>query len=68
MGEAPRYEFCFGVSDANIFHGMAGIPTVLFGPSGANMHAADEWADLEQMLVARAVYLDLAQRFLSNKT
>jgi acetylornithine deacetylase/succinyl-diaminopimelate desuccinylase-like protein len=67
MGEAPHYDFCFGVSDANIFRGAAGIPTLLFGPGGANMHAADEWADLDQMLIARAVYLDLAARFLSNK-
>lgn len=63
VGHEPEYKFCFGVSDANIFNGLAGIPTLLFGPSGANMHAADEWADVDQMLVARDVYLDLAARF-----
>lgn len=64
-GRAPDYEFCFGVSDANIFNVAAGIPTLLYGPGGANMHAADEWADLSQMITAREVYLDLAARFLS---
>lgn len=66
-GAAPDYDFCFGVSDANIFNG-AGIPTFLYGPSGANMHAADEYADLDQMLTARAVYLDLAHNFLYSET
>jgi len=64
-GGPPSYEFCFGVSDANIFNAN-GIPTLLYGPGGANMHAADEWADLDQMLIARTVYLDLARRFLST--
>ena len=64
----PDYDFCFGVSDANIFNGKGNIPTLLYGPSGANMHAADEWADLGQMLTARAVYLDLAKRFLITQT
>ncbi|RAH97466.1 peptidase M20 [Acuticoccus sediminis] len=66
-GAAPDYEFCFGVSDANIFNG-AGIPTLLYGPSGANMHAADEWADLDQMVTARAVYMDLADNLLFKTT
>ncbi|MBS7701173.1 MULTISPECIES: M20/M25/M40 family metallo-hydrolase [unclassified Chelatococcus] len=67
LGKAPPFTFCFGVSDANIFNG-AGIPTLLFGPGGANMHAADEWADLSQMEKARAVYLDLAEHFLVAPT
>jgi acetylornithine deacetylase len=26
----------------------AGVPTVVCGPAGGGMHAADEWADLGQ--------------------
>ncbi len=63
LGRAPRFSFCFGVSDANIFN-AAGIPTLLFGPGGANMHAADEWADLAQLGAATRVYHDFAARFL----
>lgn len=63
LGRAPQFSFCFGVSDANIFN-AAGIPTLLFGPGGANMHAADEWADLAQLSAATRVYLDFADRFL----
>lgn len=41
----PVPSFGSGVSDANIFNAR-GIPTVLFGPRGANLHAADEWVEI----------------------
>jgi acetylornithine deacetylase/succinyl-diaminopimelate desuccinylase-like protein len=67
VGRAPELGFCLGVSDANVLAAEAGVPTILFGPSGANLHAADEWADLSQMAVAKAVYTDLALGFLSGR-
>lgn len=63
----PDYEFCYGVSDANIFN-ASGIPTLLYGPSGQNMHAADEWVEVDQMLTARAVYSDLVKRLLFSSS
>jgi acetylornithine deacetylase/succinyl-diaminopimelate desuccinylase-like protein len=68
LGRPPDLRNGRGVSDANIFAGKAGIPTLLFGPSGGNMHGADEWLDLSQLEPARAVYLDFALRFLSRNT
>lgn len=65
LGEEPQLAFGRGVSDANIFAGRGSIPTLLFGPDGANMHAGDEWVDLQQLHLARAVYLDFALRFLA---
>lgn len=66
LGKEPELRFGRGVSDANIFAGRAGIPTLLFGPDGANMHAGDEWVDLDQLHLARAVYLDFARCFLKS--
>lgn len=65
-GETAETEFCAGVSDANIFAGRAGIPTVLFGPGGDGMHAPNEWADLNQLAQAQSIYTKFARRFLSH--
>ncbi|MFV0334054.1 MAG: M20 family metallopeptidase [Tropicimonas sp.] len=67
-GRRPGFEFCHGVSDANLFMGGAGIPTVLFGPSGGGMHGADEWVCLDQLRQAVEIYRDCAQRFLAGRT
>lgn len=66
IGAEPDLAFGRGVSDANIFSGRAGIPAILFGPGGANMHAGDEWVDLDQLHLARRVYIDFAGRFLKS--
>lgn len=66
IGVEPELAFGRGVSDANIFSGRAGIPTILFGPGGANMHAGDEWVDLNQLHLARQLYSDFARRFLKS--
>ncbi|KAB0268056.1 M20 family metallopeptidase [Microvirga brassicacearum] len=66
LGKEPDLAFGRGVSDANIFSGRAGIPTILFGPGGANMHAGDEWVDLDQLHLARDLYIDFAIRFLKS--
>ncbi|MGV0820629.1 M20 family metallopeptidase [Martelella sp. AMO21009] len=68
LGAEPRLEIGRGVSDANILAGRAGIPTLLFGPSGGNMHGPDEWVDLIELEKVRSVYLDFARRFLASKT
>ncbi len=41
----------------------AGIPSVLFGPSGAGAHANEEWVDLESVRKCKDVYLQTAIRF-----
>lgn len=68
LGKNPELKFGRGVSDANIFMGRAQIPTLLFGPDGANMHAGDEWVDLNQLHLAREIYLDFALRYLKENT
>ena len=65
-GVRPEFKFSYGISDANVFT-AAGIPTLLFGPYGENMHAADEWVDIDQMVKAHAIYSDFILRFLSSQ-
>jgi acetylornithine deacetylase len=39
----------------------AGIPTVLFGPTGAGAHAAVEWVELASVARCRDVYVEVAR-------
>jgi acetylornithine deacetylase len=39
----------------------AGIPTVLYGPTGAGAHAIEEWVELESLERCRRVYLETAR-------
>jgi acetylornithine deacetylase len=41
----------------------AGIPTVVYGPTGDGAHAASEWVDLDSVEQCRQVYLAAARRF-----
>lgn len=41
----------------------AGIPAVLFGPTGVGAHAAEEWVDLASVMSCADVYLNTATRF-----
>jgi acetylornithine deacetylase len=41
----------------------AGIPTVVFGPSGEGAHAAVEWVDLQSVERCADLYLAVAERF-----
>jgi acetylornithine deacetylase len=41
----------------------AGIPSVLFGPSGAGAHAVEEWVDLQSVKACAEIYLATATSF-----
>jgi acetylornithine deacetylase len=41
----------------------AGVPAVVFGPSGAGAHANTEWVDLEDVARCADVYLAVAEEF-----
>jgi acetylornithine deacetylase len=49
-------------SDA-AFLADAGIPSLLFGPSGAGAHAVEEWVDLSSVEACAQVYLEAARQF-----
>lgn len=58
LGRSPDLSYGQGVSDAN-YLAEVGIPTIMFGPSGANMHGADEWSDTKQIISASELYVTL---------
>ena len=41
----------------------AGIPTLLFGPSGGGAHAVEEWVELDSVAACAQVYLETAKIF-----
>jgi acetylornithine deacetylase len=41
----------------------AGIPSVLFGPSGGGAHAVEEWVELDSVAACAQVYLETVKRF-----
>ena len=45
------------------FIAAAGIPTVLFGPSGEGAHAAEEWVSLSDTEAVARVLIGTAERF-----
>jgi acetylornithine deacetylase len=45
----------------------AGIPSLLFGPSGGGAHAVEEWVELESVSACAEVYLETARRFCDLK-
>lgn len=46
--------------------GEGGIPSVLFGPSGAGLHGVEEYVDLRSVVTCRDVLADLALAWLNR--
>lgn len=58
-GGSPVWRYT-GFGDANLFAGELSIPTVQFGPHGANFHQADEWVDIPSIAATIRILLRLA--------
>ncbi len=56
--EAPTVGMSFW-TDAAIL-GLAGIPTVLFGPSGAGLHSTEEYVNVDDVVACRDALAALA--------
>ena len=56
-GNEIRIEFDKSVCDSNILANSLDIPTVTFGPSGGNMHGANEYGHIHQVLAATEIYI-----------
>ena len=48
-GKEPEFFSFTGTTDARFFYLYYGIPVTCYGPAGANLHAPDEWVDLESV-------------------
>jgi acetylornithine deacetylase len=51
-------------TDASVL-GEAGIPSLLFGPTGAGLHGVEEWVQVESVLACRDTLVELARRWCS---
>lgn len=64
MGAEPPVGYMRGLADANYFAADRGIPTIVFGPTGANYHMADEWVSVASIGATARVLLRLALKVL----
>ncbi len=64
-GKSPDYGYSAGVADSNYFAADLGIPTIDFGPHGANYHQSDEWVDVPSIATTTRVVLRLALDMLN---
>ncbi|MCC3377642.1 M20/M25/M40 family metallo-hydrolase, partial [Cohnella sp. REN36] len=46
MGSELEYHSVTATTDIRFYNLYYGIPATCYGPSGGNMHGADEWVDL----------------------
>lgn len=65
LGRTPAVNMRVGASDSRLFR-MAGIPTVVYGPTPHNMGGADEYADVGELQAVAAVHALAALNFLSS--
>jgi acetylornithine deacetylase/succinyl-diaminopimelate desuccinylase-like protein len=66
MGMAPAVNMRVGGSDSRWFR-MAGIPTVVYGPTPYNMGAPDEYADISELGIVSRVHALTAFDFLTKE-
>jgi acetylornithine deacetylase/succinyl-diaminopimelate desuccinylase-like protein len=68
IGWDPYFAGHRGIVDANVFVAEGDIPTIVFGPKGANHHCAGEYVELATLEPVAHVYAETARRFLSCRS
>lgn len=63
-GREPQFGPHLGITNANVFAGEGGIPTVVFGPKGGLHHSAAEYAEAASLEPVARVYAETARRYL----
>ncbi len=64
-GNQARIAYFSSVGDFNYLGSRAKLPTYLFGPSGSNYHAPDEYVNLDTVVKTAMVIYDFLKRVLT---
>ena len=62
LGRTPKRAGMTGWTDCAIFNAL-GIPSLLFGPTGAGLHASTEWADIASVEAVADILTETAAAF-----
>lgn len=52
--------------DLSYFQKYGSTPAVLFGPTGGNLHAPNEWVDVDSVVTATKVYADMIMNWCGS--
>jgi len=52
--------------DLGIHGEVGGMPSILLGPRGGNLHAPDEWVEIQDLLDLTGIYATLAVEWCGN--
>jgi len=65
IGQEPYFLGHRGIVDANVFVAEGGIPTVVFGPRGANHHCPGEYVEESTLVPTAQVLAATAKKYLA---
>ncbi|KAJ5606034.1 Peptidase M20 [Penicillium lagena] len=62
LGTRPAVQSVSFWCDAALLS-QAGIPSIVYGPTGAGLHSKEEWVEVESLRQMEKVYLELVRQF-----
>lgn len=63
FGLKPELKNSDSVFDMNYTVGLCGIPSVSIGPNGGNIHAADEYVNVDEIKTVEKIYTEIIDNF-----
>ncbi|NQE67378.1 Succinyl-diaminopimelate desuccinylase [Nocardia gamkensis] len=61
--DGPFINYGRSVGDENVFANALGLPSLVLGPEGGNIHSPNEWVSQNSLNDVSAVYRDLFERY-----
>jgi len=65
-GRDPEFQYTKSITDANVFTGEGGIPSIHLGPEGVGAHQANEYVLLDTLKPTMQVYVKMVSKFLGR--
>ncbi len=66
LNRLPKFSYEKMITDANIFMGMAKIPTAVFGPKGSDLHSMDERLHIPSLVPTVQILKDTVINFFDT--